>query len=197
MAVKSKLKSFADGDSGRQPYDRDKVPAGYDPGWWDLALKYEQGQERSLAEEEADGIRSPFKVSPRPVIYMEIKSRAESMGLTDMRILEEMIERFWDYEFIRCDSDYKLNEFCGRTTFQDLYAWVMNERLLEELKIAPRTRQQNRIRRTDITKRETDGRRQGNNWLCDAGEDDGVTDISELRERLGNLLEREGIVQHE
>jgi hypothetical protein len=194
MGVESKLKGWDEGgtsgQSGNKPYDRDKVPGGYDPAFWDLALKFEDRAEEVMADEltYSHG-RDRFIVPGRIIIYSEIKARAGKMKLTDLGILAEMIDRFWDYEYAKCDSSYKLTEFCGITMFQYLHDWVMNQRDLERLKTAPRIKQEDHTRRTDIPKREKDGHRQDTDQCSNEGEYTEPPSFSELNERLAKLIE--------
>jgi len=55
----------------RQPFDRDRCPAGYDPDVWHLALRFEQSA-------KADGIELR---AGRPVIYAEIDALVTHHGL--------------------------------------------------------------------------------------------------------------------
>jgi hypothetical protein len=196
MDVMAPLRAFKDGDSGKtqgvpgkQPYDRDKAPAGYDPAFWDLALKFEDRAEEVMADEMTYSHgRDRFVIPGRIIVYSEIKARAGRMKLADLDILAEMIGRFWDYEYAKCDSSYKLQEFCTRSMFEYLHDWVLDQRELERIKTAPRIKQENHTRRTDIPKREKDGRRKDTDQRGNEGEYTAPPDLSKLKQRLAVIF---------
>lgn len=117
--------AYTNGD--RKLIDKDKGPAGVDEHVWSLALYFEQ-----LAEE--NGYNTPG----RPVLYTELYHRvskdADLSGLLDVSsnsaccgiagttaldILEDMIQLYWDREYINIskDSKYSVSDFCSLTVF--------------------------------------------------------------------------------
>lgn len=111
------------GNSSRQLYDRDKMPEGLDPEIWHLTLFFEQTGEEV----------GKIGVAGRPIVYTELSNRINASNIRMnfihwSGIVEDMIDRFWNYELDIYKTAYAINEFCKVDTFDHLLHWIVDEK---------------------------------------------------------------------